>query len=123
MNFKAWDNKNKRWLEDFLIKPNGNLFRVFFSDLTGNVLTSNIQNITICRDTEFLGLFEFDIIRDHNGIGVIKYSKECGCFKVYYVGKMEGKCKYFMDYNIKGEKESIEKIGNTFDTPHLLENK
>lgn len=66
--FKAWDNKNKRWIKDFAIKPNGDLFRIIYSDLTGNVLTVDIKDATLCRSTGLKDknnidfIFEGDII-------------------------------------------------------------
>ena len=57
-------------------------------------------------------IYENDIVLDHNGRGTIEYSDKYAAFRVNY---HNGSCKWFYDYNLKGERESIEVVGNIYE--------
>ncbi len=68
-------------------------------------------------DSEGLEMYESDIVSDHVGVGVIEYCSKYAGFRVNY---KDGQCKWFYDYKLKGERESIEVIGNIYEHPELL---
>lgn len=70
-------------------------------------------------DNNSADIYEGDIISDHVGIGQVKYSEKHAAFRVVY---SDGMAKWFYHYNLKGERESIEVIGNIHQNPELLEN-
>jgi len=78
------------------------------------------RQYTGLRDINGVKIFEGDIVRDHVGVGEVKYSETRAAFKVSY---RDGYAKWFIDYTLKGERESIEVIGNIHQHPELLNNK
>ena len=76
-----------------------------------------IEQFTELLDFNGAKIFEGDIVRDHNGIGEVQYSDKKAAFKVNY---HDGFAKWFIDYNLKGERESIEVIGNIHQNSELL---
>ena len=77
-----------------------------------------LEQFTGMLDKHGMPIFEGDILSDHVGIGVVEYSEKRASFRVNYG---DGLCKWFIDYNLKGELESIEVIGNIHQHAHLLE--
>lgn len=77
-----------------------------------------LEQFTGMLDKHGVPIFEGDVIKDHIGIGVVEYSEKRASFRVNY---KYGTCKWFIDYNLKGELESIEVIGNIHQHAHLLE--
>ena len=77
-----------------------------------------LEQYTGMHDKNGVPIFEGDIIKDHIGIGVVEYSEKRASFRVNYG---DGLCKWFIDYNLKGELELIEVIGNIHQHEHLLE--
>jgi uncharacterized phage protein (TIGR01671 family) len=89
----------------------------------GNVFTwvNEGQPIQIMQglwiaDSNGTDIYEGDIVTDHLGIGVVEYSEKYAGFRVNY---KDGLCKWFYDYNLRGERESIEVIGNIYENPEL----
>lgn len=68
-------------------------------------------------DNDFNLICEGDIVKDHIGTGVVKYSEEYEDFKVYYG---DGTAKWFRDYTMKNERESIQVVGDIFSTYKLI---
>ena len=85
------------------------------------------SNATIIAKRQFIGLkgcngveiYEGDIVRDHVGVGVVLYSEIKPAFKVDY---RDGFAKWFIDYMLSGERESIEVIGNIYQNKNLIDN-
>jgi len=77
-----------------------------------------LEQFTGMQDKNGLQIYEGDVVSDHVGIGVVEYSEKRSSFRVNY---RDGFCKWFIDYNLKGESESIEVIGNIHQHAHLLE--
>lgn len=81
-----------------------------------------LMQYTGLKDKNCVEIYEGDIVSDHNGIGTIQYCEEFAAFRVVYaVPPMRGRAKWFYDYNIRGEFESIEIIGSIHENPELLE--
>lgn len=78
------------------------------------------EQFTGLKDVNGVEIYEGDIVRDHVGVGEVQYSDKKAAFKVNY---HDGFAKWFIDYNLKGERESIEVIGNIHQNPELLEAK
>lgn len=78
-----------------------------------------------CTEAQFTGvydndgveIFTNDIIQDHLGIGVVEYIDHRAAFRVNY---LNGECKWFIDYILKGERESIKVVGNVHQNNGLL---
>ena len=68
-------------------------------------------------DNDFNLIYEGDIVKDHIGTGVVRYSEEFKEFKVSYGN---GKAKWFKDYVLKNERESIQVIGDIYRTYKLI---
>lgn len=62
-------------------------------------------------------IYEGDIVTDHVGKGVVEFADKYAAFRVNY---KDGQCKWFYDYNLRGERESIEVIGNIYEHPEKL---
>lgn len=74
-----------------------------------------LMQFTGLHDKNGVEIFESDIVQDHIGVGVVEWHS--AAFKVNY---RDGWAKWFYDYTLKGEFESIEVIGNIYQNPELL---
>lgn len=75
------------------------------------------EQFTGLTDRNGAEIYEGDIVGDHVGIGAVKYSGKHGAFRVCY---WDGLAKWFYDYCLNGERESVEIIGNIHQNPELL---
>lgn len=76
-----------------------------------------LMQFTGMLDANGKEIYEGDVVSDHVGIGVVEYSKKNAAFRVNYC---DGYGKWFIDYTLKGERESIEVIGNIHQNKELL---
>lgn len=105
---------------DFTIEfgNKGAIVNIFCSDgLIDKWKPEAVMQFTGLLDKEGVEIYEGDIVSDHVGTGVIKYAEKYAGFRVSYG---DGTAKWFYDYNLKGERESIEVIGNIYNNPELL---
>lgn len=77
----------------------------------------SVEQFTGLYDNKNTGIYEGDIVIDHNGKGVVKYVESKAAYRVCYG---YGYAKWFEDYTLRGERESIEVIGNVHENPELL---
>ena len=76
-----------------------------------------IEQFTGLKDCNGTDIYEGDIISDHVGIGFVEYGERYAAFRVNY---KNGRCKWFYDYLLNGERGSIEVIGNIHQNPEPL---
>ena len=122
IKFRAWNKERQKILDVFDIN--------FRTPATVQILDENyvlydelfdcveLMQFTGMQDKNGVQIYEGDVVSDHVGIGVVEYSEKRSSFRVNY---RDGFCKWFIDYNLKGELESIEVIGNIHQHAHLLE--
>lgn len=133
IKFRAWHKKLNQMsghLEDIefdLSFGDMKFHSVCFDTFNGNFDTEvwysgdiELMQFIGLTDKNGVDIYQRDIVSDHVGIGEVKYSDKHAAFRVVY---SDGMAKWFQDYNLKGERESIEVIGNTHENPELLESK
>ena len=76
-----------------------------------------LMQYTGLKDKNGVEIYDGDIVSDHVGIGIIKYSEIKAAYKVSY---NDGFAKWFIDYMNRYERKSIEVIGNIYENPELL---
>jgi uncharacterized phage protein (TIGR01671 family) len=109
IKFRAWDGEE---MHDFNVR---NGYRTaWFLNKTDITLLQYVGP----EDRNGVEICEGHIVQDHVGIGLVEYVKDKGAFRVNY---QDGMAKWFTDYNLKGERESIEVIGNIHESSELLE--
>jgi uncharacterized phage protein (TIGR01671 family) len=118
--FRAWDTDSKEMVaNENLAMIAGEPAYIVEGEYTPFIVDSLIpMQWTGLTYKNGVKIFCSDIIRDHVGVGVVKYSDKHGAFRVSYGG---GVAKWFIDYNLRGEIESIEKIGDIYTAPELME--
>lgn len=81
-------------------------------------ISVNLEQFTGVYDKYGVEIYTGDIIQDCVGVGIVEYIDHRAAFRVNY---LNGICKWFIDYVLKGERESIEVIGNVHQNKELLE--
>lgn len=132
IKFRGWDERAKLMHEDFrYIKSGdeGNDWIIFTS--SRQTLQEKhhpfenpyfqeqfkIMQYTGLKDANGVEIYEGDVVEDHNGTGFVEYAEKHAAFRVNYAN---GQAKWFYDYNLRGERESIQVIGNIYQNPELL---
>ena len=116
--FRAWNKYFEQYHEEthrLMIRLDGKIYNSEYGDTQCDRFI--IEQYTGLKDVNGVKIFEGDIVRDSVGIGVVEYSEIKAAFKVNY---KDGFCKWFIDYILKGERESIEVIGNIHQNHELL---
>lgn len=113
IKFRAWNGNVKEMRTPYAWMNESNMFSVCMC-WSPNVDLMQFTGLLDCNGVE---IYEGDIVEDHVGIGVVEYSERKAAFKVNY---RNGIGKWFIDYILKGERESIKVIGNIHQHAHLL---
>jgi uncharacterized phage protein (TIGR01671 family) len=128
IKFRAWDGGR-------MIMPEEKSYYQHYMSFCGNIVQSSHEGMACFggQDSwrlhqklqlmQFTGLcdkngaevYESDVVQDHNGVGVVEWHDSA--FRVNY---HNGCAKWFYDYTLRGERESIEVIGNVHQHPELL---
>jgi len=115
--FRAWHKGNKEMVYFDNAKASKDqyqssaILRLMAGDTSGFLM-----QWTGLHDCEGMKVYAGDIVLDHIGPGIVEYSTKYAGFRVNY---KNGQCKWFYDYNLKGERESIEVIGNIHENPGM----
>jgi uncharacterized phage protein (TIGR01671 family) len=117
IKFRAWDGHK---MNDKISIIRGVAIKEGYAATAwhSSALAGEIMQFTGRQDRTGIDIFQSDIIRDHIGIGVVKYVDDKAAFRVSYG---DGLAKWFIDYTLRGERGSIEVIGNIHESPELLE--
>jgi len=108
--YRAWNTVDKVMIYDL------NSLRTINGVLTADE-DDALMEFTGLHDKNGRLIYEGDIVTDHNGKGVVKYSCKHAAFRVSYG---DGTAKWFYDYILNGERESIEVISNVYENKDLL---
>ena len=107
IKFRAWNDIDKTMCDNGVV-----LHRL--SALL-NIKNYHVMQFTGLYDKNSREIYESDVVQDHNGIGFVEWRNTA-----YRVNYKNGTAKWFYDYTLKGEFESIEVIGNIHQNPELL---
>jgi uncharacterized phage protein (TIGR01671 family) len=107
IKFRAWSDIDKTMCDNGFVKHR-------LSALL-SIKNYHVMQFTGLHDKNGAEIYEGDIVQDHIGAGVVEWHS--AAFKVNY---RDGWAKWFYDYTLKGELESIEVIGNIYQNPELL---
>ena len=81
---------------------------------------AEFMQFTGLTDKNGVDIYEGDILSDHIGKGVVEYKERYAAFRIKYGKPNVGRGKWFLDYNLRGERESLEVIGNIHQNSELL---
>ena len=117
IKFRAW-NKNAKIMVD--LKKITHL--ALSEGLQGGIYIPELDDFEVMQftglhDKNGTPVYEGDIVSDHVGIGSVEYADDFAGFRVNY---HDSRAKWFYDYSLRGEMESIEVIGNIYESPELL---
>ena len=110
IKFRVYDLKEKEMVspKDLLTEYNNR----YLNESLISDDTFTFMQFTGMFDSEGTEIYEGDTISDHVGTGTVKYVDEDAAFRVSYG---DGTAKWFIDYILKGERESIIVIGNIYE--------
>lgn len=109
IKFRAW-YLDIMWLPEDIQEDSWELSALFH----GQIQFMQFTGLTDCNGVE---IYESDLVTDHIGTGIVKYSGQHAGFRVAYGN---GRAKWFYDY-LESERKTIEVIGNIYEHPHLLD--
>ena len=130
IKFRAWDGNR-------MIMPEDRAYYQHYMSFCGNIIQSSsegmscfggqdnwrvqsglqLMQFTGLLDANGVEIYEGDIVSDHLGVGLVRYSEKHAAVRVSYG---DGLAKWFYDYILKGERESIVVIGNIHQNKELL---
>lgn len=113
IKFRSWNANENKMTKPFAWVNDSNMI----STRMCSSPTHELMQFTGLLDCNGVEIYEGDIVEDHIGIGVVEYSERKASFKVNY---RNGFGKWFIDYILKGERESIKVIGNIHQHARLL---
>lgn len=118
IKFRGWDSEIGKAVDLYEINP-GEAYQ-YYEDDSGNqgrCRTETLMQYTGLNDKNGVEIYEGDIVSDHIGTGIVRYSEESAAFRVVYA---DGMAKWFIDYTLKGERESLAVTSNTYEYRKIL---
>ncbi len=121
--FRAWDSKNKCWLDSFFLGGSGTIYVDDSYNLGENYAMRDVD-ATLCRSTGLKDrngkiIFEFDIIKSKNGIiHIVKFNENSLC--AFDIKDENYYCALYQKWIDDFQKEII---GSSLENPELLEKK
>ena len=107
--FRVFDKKSNEYGQmQYFISNEGGLYQfdsVDFERLDRERYV--VERFTGIWDKYNTPIYENDSVSDHVGAGVVEYVPEKAAFRVNYG---DGRAKWFIDYVLSGERESIEVV-------------
>lgn len=116
IRYRAWNKHHKKMYDVYATHFNEGL--VMCKSSAGTTHTFGMIDLELMQYTGLKDVYQSDIVSDHVGIGVVEYVDDCAAFRVNY---RNGSAKWFYDYILCGELESIEVIGNIHESPELMD--
>lgn len=132
IKFRAWDERAELMHEDFRYIKSGDEGNdwIIFTSKRQTLQEKHhpfenpyfqeqfkIMQYTGLKDANGVEIYEGDFVEDHNGVGIVEYDEKYAAFRVGYGA---GIGKWFYDYNLKGERESIKVVGNIYQGKEIL---
>ena len=110
IKFRAWDPIRDEMYQGYDC----------FNPVPQGYVELQVMQFTGLTDKNGVDIYESDVIEDHIGVGFVEYKERYSAFRVKYIAPV-GRGKWFLDYNLKGERESLKVIGNIHQNADLLE--
>ena len=120
IKFRAWDTKNKKWIDDFLIQDDGSVCRYGMFETLDSINNVVLMQFTGLHDKNGKEIWEGDILEHNNSL----YPKGFKGWASKSVVRWNSKTASF-DMGRYGEEEAggsilTEVIGNIYENPELL---
>jgi hypothetical protein len=126
--FKAWDNKNKRWIETFMVDELGCVFIWNIYDEIYDEVKATLCRSTLFKDKNDKLIWQSDIIMVNGKKDLIRqiiwHEETCSIMmqpipKQPWINDLQPLKKEWIEYIDR----DIEIIGNIFENKNLLENR
>jgi hypothetical protein len=116
IKFRFWHKSLGKIIYNPPLENRDNGVIVSIYDDEGRMVSAPLMQSIEIVDSNGADIYEGDIIEDHVGVGVVELHEGLAAYRVNY---HNGRAKWFIDYNLRGERESIRVIGNVYENPDI----